>query len=530
MTTSPLDVLVVGAGPVGAALAIDLARRGLTVRIIDKADHAFDGSRAKGLQPRSLEVLEDLGVLDEVLAGGSTYPLIGIHLGPITVPWRMIRSPKPSDDVPYPKPWLLPQLRTDRILHARARELGVDVEYHHELVELTQTPDLVSASVSTEKGIETITAAYVVGADGGASLVRKQSDIGFVGSTDEADRILVVDAAVDGGLSRDRWHAWPGLRGRFTAACPLPHSDLFQWMIRLRPGESAPTGETHITELVRQRTGNKRLRLHDMAWKSEWRPNIRLAQSYRSGRIFIAGDAAHVHTPFGGQGLNTGIQDSYNLGWKLAQVIAGAPPHLLDSYEAERQPVAAAVLGLSTKKYDGLAKLDPSSLKRGKDEQQLALSYHGGPLAPATAEHTATLQVGDRAPDAQLRDRDGKPMRLFDLYQGPHVTALAYGTGAAGDLHRIPWPATGAALRRVAINDESDRSDRVFRDPTANFEKSYGLSGDTLLLIRPDGYIASIATHDTLTTTNTAIATLTPPVPTGGLTPSDDRAPDQPRP
>lgn len=513
MTTPILDVLVVGAGPAGSALAIDLTRRGMTVRIIDKADRAFDGSRAKGIQPRTLEVLEDLGALDEVLAGGSTYPLMGIHLGPVTVPWRMMRSPKASDDVPFPNTWLIPQFRTDGALHSRLRELGIAIEYNRDLLELTQTPDLVSASLTKEDGIEAITARYVVGADGGGSAVRKQADIGFVGSTDEADRVLIVDAAVKGGLSRDRWHVWPGLRGHFVGACPLPHSDLFQWMIRLTPDESAPIDETQITECIRQRTGNKRLAVHDIAWKSVFRPNIRLAEHYRRERVLIAGDAAHVHTPAGAQGLNTGIQDAYNLGWKLGQVLAGAPPELLDTYEAERQPIAAGVLGLSTKKYSGLGKFDPSSIRRGEDEQQLSLNYRGGPLTAATDERTATLQVGDRAPDALLRDSDGKPVRLFDVCRGPHFTALAYGEQAARELHLLPWPISGAPLWRVAVGRESTPIGAAFRDPASSFKKNYGLDGDALLLIRPDGYIASIATRDMLTRTSSAISRLAPPVP-----------------
>jgi 2-polyprenyl-6-methoxyphenol hydroxylase-like FAD-dependent oxidoreductase len=512
MTTPNLDVLVVGAGPVGAALAIDLARRGITVCIIDKAEHAFEGSRAKGIQPRTLEVLEDLGALDQVLAGGSTYPPLGIHIGPFTIPWRMMRGPQAGDDVPFPNTWLIPQFRTDRALHDRLQELGVDVEFDCELIELTQTADAVTASVKTQRGLETITARYVVGADGGGSLVRKQADIGFIGSTDDADRILIVDAEVEGNLSRDRWHVWPGLGGRFVGACPLPHSDLFQWMIRLAPDESPPIDQAQITECIRKRTGNKRLAVHTVAWKSVFRPNIRLAQHYRRGRILVAGDAAHVHTPAGAQGLNTGIQDAYNLGWKLGQVLAGAPKELLDTYETERQPIAAAVLGLSTEKYNGLATFDPSSIRRGKDEQQLALNYRGGPLAPITAERTATLQVGDRAPDALLRDRDGQPARLFDVYKGQHFTAVGYGERAASKLESLTWPAGGASLRRVAINAETTGADQQFSDRSAGFKKTYGLSGDALLLIRPDGYLASIATHDMLASTQSAIRMLTPPV------------------
>jgi 2-polyprenyl-6-methoxyphenol hydroxylase-like FAD-dependent oxidoreductase len=517
MSTATPDVLIVGAGPVGTALAIDLTRRGVAVRIIDKAEESFKGSRAKGVQPRTLEVFDDLGALDDVVTGGSAYPLMGLHIGPFTVPLRMLRSPYARDaTVPYPHTWLSPQFSTDRALHARLHDLGVDVEYHHELIELTETPDGVDVSTTTPDGPERITARYVVGADGGASAVRKRAGIEFIGSTDDADRMLILDADVCGGLSRNRWHVWPGRRGRlsqFTGACPLPHGEQFQWMIRLGPDEDPPVGEDQITARIRAHTGNKRLAVHNITWTSVFRPNIRLAENYRRGRIFLAGDAAHVHPPTGAQGLNTGVQDAYNLGWKFGQVLAGAPPELLDTYEAERQPIAEAVLGLSTKKYAGMAKADPSSLTRGKDEQQIALTYRGGPLALSTPQHTTTLHVGDRAPDAALCDRNGTPLRLFDIYRGPHFTALAVGPRAALELCLLAWPHSGAELHRVTIGAPGDGSADVrnLRDTTGSFLKSYGVDGDALFVIRPDGYIASIATHDILAATTSAITSFVPP-------------------
>ncbi len=273
-------MLIVGAGPVGTALAIDLTRRGVATRLIDKAEHGFAGSRAKGVQPRTLEVLEDLGALDDVIAGGARYPLLGVHLGPLTVPWRMLGSPHAGDPgVPYPHTWLIPQHRTDRALHDRLAALGGAVDYGCELRELRQTGEEVTATISTPEGNDTVTARYLVGADGAASAVRKQAGIGFLGSTDDADRMLIVDAAVEGGLSRNRWHIWPGLRGQFTGACPLPHGDQFQWMIKLKSDETPPAGEQELTAVIRARTGNKRLRVHDITWTSVFRPNLSLGIS-----------------------------------------------------------------------------------------------------------------------------------------------------------------------------------------------------------------------------------------------------------
>lgn len=508
-----IDVLVVGAGPTGSALAIDLVRRGLRVRIVDKAPHSFEGSRAKGLQPRTLEVLDDLGVTPAVLRRGSVYPLLGIHLGPAVVPWRMMRNRQATADVPYPNTWLIPQFATDAALHDRLIELGGTVEYGTEIADFTQDDTAVTANLTTTEGGERVTARYLVGADGGASRVRTTLGVDFLGSTDEADRILIVDATTT-GLSRNRWHMWPRLRGGFVAACPLPGTDLFQWMVRLSPDEDPPTELAEINKRIRAHTHASGVELHDVRWRSVFRPNIRLASAYRQGRVFIAGDAAHVHTPAGAQGLNTGIQDAYNLGWKLGQVLAGADEVLLNSYEAERQPIAAGVLGLSTKKYEAIGKLDPASIRRGKDEQQLGITYRGGPLAPGGVEGVEGLHPGDRAPDAVLVDDVGKQVRLFDAaYRGPHFTAVALGGQAARALEGLSWPAGGASLKRVSVDAQSPIADVVLSDAMGSFRESYGVSGDTLFLVRPDGYLASvapIASGDIVRRTEAAMVMLTP--------------------
>ncbi|MGJ0118425.1 FAD-dependent monooxygenase [Williamsia sp. MIQD14] len=515
-TTSTTDVLVVGAGPTGTALAIDLIRRGVSVRLVDKGVHAFDGSRAKGIQPRTMEVLEDLGAIDRILSDGGVYPKMGIHLGPVTVPKRMMAKPSTSASVPYPDTWLIPQDRTVAALHSRFVELGGRVELGTELSTYVRAQNGVVAEVTGPDAAERITARFLVGADGGSSRVRKGNDIAFTGSTDDADRMLIVDAAVDGvDLSRRYWHIWPGLRGRFVGACPLPHTDLFQWMIRLAPDEDPPTDVDAISARIRKQTRMSGLRLRSVEWRSVFRPNIRLAEAYRRGPVFLAGDAAHVHTPAGAQGMNTGIGDAYNLGWKLAQVLAGADDALLDTYEGERRPIAAAVLGLSTEKYEGMGRLDPSSLSRGTDEQQLTLTYRGGPLAPTASTDRTAVAAGDRAPDVVLQRVDGTAVRLFEILQGPHFTAIAHGPTAETALASVDWPASGAAVRRVAVtarpragSSPSSVTENL-ADPAGAFARTYGLVGDAIVLIRPDGYIGAIATSDLTSSTAAAIRALT---------------------
>jgi 2-polyprenyl-6-methoxyphenol hydroxylase-like FAD-dependent oxidoreductase len=486
MTEHDIDVLVVGAGPVGSTLAADLLRRGLRVRLVDKAPHAFEGSRAKGVQPRTQEVFEDLGVLGDAQAEGGEYPLMGIHIGPFTVPWRMQGKHKPTAAVPYPNILLLPQSRTDAVLHRLLDHLGLRVEFGVAFDGFEQDDDGVTATLSTG---EQVRSRYLVGADGGGSLVRKAAGLRFAGETDESDRILIVDAAID-GLSRNRWHVWPRTGGTFVGACPLPHSDQFQLMIRLKPDETPEVDEASVAVRFHRLTGH---RLRDVTWTSVFRPNIRIVERYRAGRVFLAGDAAHVHTPAGAQGLNTGVQDAYNLGWKLGQVIAGAPDSLLDSYDAERRPIAARVLGRSTELYAGMDKNPAASLKRGDEERQIGLSYRGGPLAPADGAATKTLRVGDRAPDAPCAGP--KAERLFDVYRGPQFTVLAFGPTAAEALPNLAWPTSGAELRRCTVQTGHGDEHGIV-DTSGLVSSSYGITGDTLILIRPDGYVGSIITAD----------------------------------
>jgi hypothetical protein len=204
--------------------------------------------------------------------------------------------------------------------------------------------------------------------------------------------------------------------------------------------------------------------------------------------VFLAGDAAHVHTPMGAQGLNTGVQDAYNLGWKLGQVIAGAPAALLDTYEAERRPVAARVLGLSSELYAGLKSKPLAAAKRGDEERQLKLSYGGGPLATYDGAQAGAVRAGDRAPDAAYTDIDGRRSRLFDAFQGPHFTLVAVGDPAitATGSAEGAWPDQGAPMRTV----------RIATGAAPGLCQAYGLNSPAQVLVRPDGYVAHVATGD----------------------------------
>lgn len=505
-----IDVLIVGAGPTGSTLAVDLARRGIKTRIIERNECGFPGSRAKGIQPRSLELFEDIGVLDDMLASGSTYPPLGVHLGPVKIPKKMHKIVQPTDDIPYPNTWLISQSKTDAIIREQLEPFGLAVEFGTQLMSLEQDSDHVNAQIDGPSGPETVQAKYVVGADGGASVVRQNLDIPFSGTTDEADRMVIVDCQIE-GLGRDHWHVWPKPGGRFAGACPLPGGNLFQVMIRLQPDEEPKMDDAALNARFCKQTGTKKFQLSGIQWKTVFRPNIRLADNYKKGRVFLIGDAAHVHTPMGAQGLNTGVQDAYNLGWKLGQVLAGAPDGLLSTYEEERQPIAAAVLGLSTKKYEALSKLDPASTQRGKDEQQLSITYRAGSLGSTASGKTAKLDAGDRAPDARLTDEAGDAIRLFEIMRGPHFTLLAYGPSTAEEMGAIAWPEKGAALKRVAIDaDGLGKADLQVSDKTNSFKSIYGVKDNALILIRPDGYLGQIAEANRIAEIERIVALVAP--------------------
>ena len=394
------SVVIVGAGPTGLTLALDLARRGIAFRLLEAAEKPFEGSRGKGIQPRTLEILEDLGVIDAILAAGGLYPKIRIHLGPLSLPAGSLGArKKPTASVPYPNLWMVPQARTESILRERLCGLGAHVEFGKGVTTFRQDECGVQATLSTG---EIVRSDFLVGCDGGHSTVRKTLGLTLEGEGIDEKPILVADIEVE-GLDRRDWHIWPLTKGSPVGLCPLPGTALFQLTAR------ADRIGGDIESAVRRATGHRVVRV---SWSSIYRPAVRMVKRFRVGRVFLAGDAAHVHPPTGGQGLNTGVQDAYNLGWKLAHVLRGGPDSLLDTYQAERLPIAAAVLGLSRRLYQ------TRSIKRGDATDQLALHYRTSSLS--TGVPSGSLHPGDRMPDGRLQDNS----RLFDHLRGSHATEI----------------------------------------------------------------------------------------------------------
>ena len=473
-TPNQPSVLIAGAGAAGLTLAIDLARRNVPLRIIDKAEVPFSGSRGKGLQPRTQEVFEDLGVLDRIAGRGGRYPMIRLYGPDGTHDVAMMEAGAATPAEPYGEPLMLPQGLTEGMLRERLAELGVTVEFGTELSAFEDKGQAVETTLTSKTGAQTVRASYLVGADGGSSSVRKRLGIGFPGETLPV-RAVVADLALE-GLGRDVWHTWNAQDPpRMIGLCPLAGTDLFQLQAALPLEGEFDISDAGLATMIAARTGRDDIHLRQVHWRSAFQPSIRLADRYRVGRIFLAGDSAHVHPPTGGQGLNTSIQDAYNLGWKLAAVLNGAPQELLDSYEPERRPIAAGVLDLSTRLLRSREK------RRGRESHELDLGYFESPLTLEVRDRTGRLPAGARAPDAPCRRASGQPTRLFEVFRGPQATLLGYEVSGGSSVEAR----RGLQIRRIGEGGD-------LKDEAGHIRDAYDLDPGDWALVRPDGYIGAI--------------------------------------
>ncbi|RPK93266.1 FAD-dependent monooxygenase [Streptomyces sp. ADI98-10] len=531
------DVLIVGAGPTGLVLACDLARRGAAVRIVDRSPAPPRTSRAKGPNPRSLEILDDLGVAEEVLAAGSAPLPMLKYRGRLPVaeadPWA---DSAPSPDAPYDRGWLIAQWRLEGILRDRLAGYGVRVEPGREVVGLAQGRDGDHGDGHGDGGRVDVTfadgpagrARYVVGCDGAHSSVRKLLGIGFEGTTAE-DQVMVcgdVDLA-EGALDRTHWHQWFDEDGA-VMLCPIPGTRTGWWF------QAGPERDGRGRPLTPTADGFRRLLARHTALPGEdltraellstYRVNVRMADRFRAGRVFLAGDAAHVHAIAGGLGMNTGIQDAFNLGWKLGLVLAGrADATLLDTYEEERLPVAARTLDLTSERLratleairrpggglDAAITTDTTGLGVGYRWSSLAATRAGTPTAAPHAGDGApdTPVAGDRAPDAPcVEAATGARTRLHRIFAGPRTTVLGFGPGSAAVLREAAAVYGDAGVRTCRVygthEDRTGAEPGAVVDDAGHAAAAYGTeaSGGTgpgaVVVVRPDHHVGVLASAD----------------------------------
>ncbi|SDM30487.1 FAD-dependent oxidoreductase [Allokutzneria albata] len=447
------NVVIIGAGPTGLVLALDLARRGVAVRVLDRSPGPQTGSRGKTLHARSIEVLADLGAGREIADIGTASQKYRKYFNGEFV----------SDSVPFGEQTLfLPQWGVERILRDKLGKHGVHVEFGADLVGFTQDGNGVLAELADGSRIE---ADYLIGCDGGRSTVRKLLDLPFIGESAQQQSMICGDVEVD-GLDRGYWHQWVDDDGAFFL-CPFRDSTV--WQVQTGPEFDADGRVVEPSLKTFQRRFEKHtriegVRLRNATWVSSWRINVRMVDRLRVGRVLLAGDAAHVHPIAGGLGMNTGIQDAWNLGWKLAFVVSGqAGSALLDTYNEERLPIAAWTLDLSSERLDAaMAKLSTPGVGLDTvavaETSGLGIHYRWSSLA---AESFGDLRTGDRAPTGSAA--------------GPLFTVLGF----------------GEAGRRAQLEVAGERADLV-RAGTAT--EGFGVD-DGIVLIRPDHHIAVISTE-----------------------------------
>ncbi|MGH8824546.1 MAG: FAD-dependent monooxygenase [Jiangellaceae bacterium] len=511
--SAPLDVLVVGAGPTGLTLAAQLRAFGARFRVVDRQLDRVHESRALAIQPRTLEVLAGLGVTKDLVARGNPAVQLRMHLGR-----RVVSMPLYDigvSDTAYPFLLFLSQAETERVLGEHLHDRGVEVERGVELVGLAPEEHRMTCRLVHDDGRrESVPARYVVGCDGAHSAVRGLARIPFEGAA-YPQTFLLADLEAD-GLERDAAHAYVTEAGMlFFFPLRTPAS----WrMLAMRPRSYPVDGPIGLAQLqaIVDAYSREGLRLRDPVWMTDFQLHNRGATHYRAGPVFLAGDAAHIHSPAGAQGMNTGIQDAVNLGWKLAMVAQGiANPALLDTYELERAPIGRAVLRFTDRAFtiattDGpiarlarthlAPRLVPLALRSTalraagfRTLSELGLHYRHSPAATGSPRaRRRAPKAGDRFPDAAVT-HNGQPTTLHAAVAAPGLHLLLCGPFGAWPSDRTGQPTMpfGDLVTVVRLTRE-DRPD-VLRTTEGIALRRLGLdAADTAagqILIRPDGYI-----------------------------------------
>ena len=485
-----IDVLIVGAGPTGLMLANQLCRRGVRVVIIDRHSGPAQQSRALGVQARTLEIYQKLGIVKRALELGK--PGTGANLwAEGTKKGHVSLGDAGRRVTPYPYILILGQDDNERIMGERLRDFGQTVQWNTELVGIDPHADHVSATLKTTDGAtRTITAAWVAGCDGAHSAVRELNGIGFPGAPYE-HVFYVADVEMTGTMVADEVNIYLWRSG-FHLFFPMRGRDHWR-IVGIVPPELRGDDKLDFDAVVPSLRGESgsALSFKTCSWFSTYRIHHRAAAHFRSGRSFVLGDAAHVHSPVGAQGMNTGLQDAYNLAWKLALVVQGkADAALLDSYEAERVPVAQRLLKTTDRAFklvvsdnplagllrtQVIARIAAFAMSRQRIQayafrlvSQTGIHYRGGPLsenADRLAENAP--QAGDRFPWLKLnRDAGGAPEDLFQTLDDTRFHLLVFGqpvpperTAKLDDLievHTFPVdPVNDAELARAQIPQPS---------------------------------------------------------------------------
>lgn len=494
------DVLIVGAGPTGLMLANQLARRGVRHVLIDRHEGPARETRALGVQARTLEIYEKLGIVHRALelgkrSTGANLWADGKRKG------RVPLGDAGRSITPFPFILILGQDDNERIMGDRLRELGGSVLWNTELTALEQREDRVVATLKDPGGAtRTLEAAWVAGCDGAHSVVRELNGIAFPGAPYE-HVFFVADVVMTGTMVPDEVNVYLWKSG-FHLFFPMRGDDHWR-IVGILPPELRDRDGLGFEAVVPSLHGEagSDLSFRSCSWFSTYRIHHRAAARFRAGRCFVLGDAAHIHSPVGAQGMNTGLQDAYNLAWKLALVTEGrADAALLESYEAERQPVAQWLLDrtdrgfkliVSDSLFAGLLRTEvlaraaafAMSLKRVQRAafrvvSQTGIQYRDSALSSSTGVlPSGAPQAGDRFPWLKLKRRIEGPIEdLFQVFDDTHFHLLAFGHDAPAE----GVPDFGGLVQVHAIPRHAANDAELAR---------VGIPQPSFYLLRPDGYI-----------------------------------------
>lgn len=511
-------VLIVGAGPVGLTLANELHRWGVPFRIVDKKPKPERYSKACNLWPRSQEVFAAIGVLDRLLERSAPLHTFSLHgYGKLLGHIRMDRRPSP-----YGTPAFIGQNEIEQVLSDRLAEVGASVDRETKLVEVADHGDCAEAVLERAGGgRETVRARWLVSCEGGASVARKAAGLDFEPERLKNRFIRQIDARLRWSRSQRVGHASFFLkRDGYMGILPLPGGYYRMFVLSDDAGARAERDPTleEMQSILREVADDPMAELADPVWFSHGRFSHGVAPRFRRSRILLAGDAGHMTLPIYGQGMNTGMQDVFNLGWKLAYVLRHwAPETLLDSYDAERRPVREKLNDEQTRVFHAIA--EPSRLRQriihrvgaaalfkgpaqhfARRSSQLDVAYKESPLNEDRVRGRGGVKVGERAPDAVVVEADGlRTVSLFAAIYGERWTLLLFDGGRDDVGHAVtsvaeiiaPWPQV--ALRPVLAAPRAGGSVVLpgsLLDLDRFAHQAYGLDRPTLVLVRPDGYIA----------------------------------------